>query len=170
MFYFLISRPPPNSEWNSRPEEKPTAIDSAFVPESPEKFYSDYQPGPLSTTPVDNLKTSLTHGMKQGLSSLVVSFSKGGGHSTPDSEVQSMWSTDSSENNFIHLDPEHELAPPYQKLDEEEAEEEAVEVAEEVIEDNSQSTGSFSVHNPYGKEDTMEVSAPLCNLFREFYD
>lgn len=144
------------SNWSRRiPEEKKGRVVSSSAPESPEKFYSDYPAIESSSVATgDGFKsTSLTHGMKQGLSNLVVSFSKGGGQSTPDSEVTSMWSTDSSENNFIQLDPDTELESPYGHDDVEES----VEVAEEVIEDNSQSTGSFSIHNPYGKEDTIEV-------------
>jgi len=96
---------------------------------------------------MDSFKT-LTQGMKQGLNSLVVSFNKGG-QSTPDSEVTSMWSTGSSENNYVLLEsPESEALPV----------DENVEVAEEVVEDNSQSTGSFSLHNPYAREDNTEVS------------
>lgn len=128
-----------------------------FAPESPEKFYSDLPAatGPSSLNSVDALKTSISQGMKHGISNLVVSFNKGGGHSTPDSEVTSLWSTDSSESNFITLDPEQDL-PNYQQMGEDDVED-AVEVAEEVIEDNSQSTGSFSIHNPYGRDDSVEV-------------
>lgn len=124
-----------------------------FTPDSPEKFYSDFAPvRSPSVAPVDSIKSTFAQGMKQGLSNIVVSFTKAGGQSTPDSEVTSLWSTDSSENNFITLDPDQDLSPFPQ-----DEPEEAVEVAEEVIEDNSQSTGSFSIHNPYGKEDTIEV-------------
>jgi len=101
--------------------------------------------------------------VKQGFSNLVVSFTKGGGgHVTPDSEVTSMWSTDSSENNFITLEPESDAVTATIGADVEI--EETVEVAEEVIEDNSHSTGSFSIHNPYGKEDTVEISVMTIGL------
>jgi hypothetical protein len=115
--------------------------------ESPE-MYSQHSSQNAALPSMDSIKSSLTQGVKQGFSSLVVSFSKGGGQSTPDSEVTSMWSTDSSENNFVQLEsPESDLPPV----------DDNVEEAEEVVEDNSQSTGSFSIHNPYARDDNAEV-------------
>lgn len=88
---------------------------------------------------IDSIRSSFSHGMKQGLSSLAVSFNKG--LSTPDSEVASTWSNlsdESSDNNFIHLDPSEcgdgEMGvSPIPDIDKDDIE---VEVATEVVEDD----------------------------------
>lgn len=162
---FLKLRQEQVANWNISQDMR-SRVDASIsspAPTSPEKFYSDFATvggTPVSISSVDSMKSSFSQGMKQGISNIVVSFTKAsGGSSTPDSEVTSMGSTDSSENNFITLDPDQEFPSSFQNEDLEEI----VEVAEEVIEDNSQSTGSFSIHNPYGKEDTAEVN--LANFF-----